>query len=203
VTTPGINIRKLILNYSEADFDRIVDLNVKGTFFFFREVGRVMVEQKSGSIIASSSVRAFTIEPGLAVYGATKAAISLLVKGFAAEVGSYGVRVNAIAPFDHRDAAFRPDQDPSRHLRHLCQTHRHRALGSAAGSRKHGRIPGVRRRELHQRQHAFDRRRLDCDRRSTDRVDAGRVRILRRTRCGFFTRCANEKKPGCPGFSYL
>ena len=34
VTTPGINIRKLILNYSEADFDRIVDLNVKGTFFF-------------------------------------------------------------------------------------------------------------------------------------------------------------------------
>jgi len=98
VTTPGINIRKLILNYSEADFDRIVDLNVKGTFFFFREVGRVMVEQKSGSIIASSSVRAFTIEPGLAVYGATKAAISLLVKGFAAEVGSYGVRVNAIAP---------------------------------------------------------------------------------------------------------
>ena len=62
---------------------------------------------------------------------------------------------------------------------------------------------GVRRRELHQRQHAFDRRRLDCDRRSTDRVDAGRVRILRRARCGFFTRCANEKKPGCPGFSDL
>jgi len=98
VTTPGINIRKLLLNYSEAEFDRILDLNVKGTFFFLREVGRVMVAQKSGSIIASSSIRAFTIEPGLAVYGATKAAISLLVKGFAAEVGGYGVRVNAIAP---------------------------------------------------------------------------------------------------------
>jgi NAD(P)-dependent dehydrogenase (short-subunit alcohol dehydrogenase family) len=98
VTTPGVNIRKLVLNYSEADFDRIVDLNVKGTFLFFREVGRVMVEQKSGSIIASSSIRAFTVEPGLAVYGATKAAISLLVKGFAAEMGPHGVRVNAIAP---------------------------------------------------------------------------------------------------------
>jgi NAD(P)-dependent dehydrogenase (short-subunit alcohol dehydrogenase family) len=98
VTTPGINIRKLVLNYSEAEFDRILDLNVKGTFFFLREVGRIMVAQKSGSIIASSSIRAFTIEPGLAVYGATKAAISLLVKGFAAEVGGYGVRVNAIAP---------------------------------------------------------------------------------------------------------
>ncbi len=98
VTTPGINIRKLLLNYSEAEFDRILDLNIKGTFFFLREVGRVMVAQKRGSIIASSSIRAFTIEPGLAVYGATKAAISLLVKGFAAEVGGYGVRVNAIAP---------------------------------------------------------------------------------------------------------
>jgi NAD(P)-dependent dehydrogenase (short-subunit alcohol dehydrogenase family) len=98
VTTPGVNIRKLVLNYSEAEFDRIFDLNVKGTFLFFREVGRVMTEQKSGSIIASSSVRAFTIEPGLAVYGATKAAISLLVKGFAAEMGPHGVRVNAIAP---------------------------------------------------------------------------------------------------------
>jgi len=98
VTTPGINIRKLVLNYSEDEFDRIVDLNLKGTFFFFREVGRVMVEQRGGSIIASSSVRATTIEPGLAVYGATKAAISLLVKGFAAEVGAHGVRVNAIAP---------------------------------------------------------------------------------------------------------
>jgi NAD(P)-dependent dehydrogenase (short-subunit alcohol dehydrogenase family) len=98
VTTPGVNIRKLVLDYSSADFDRIVDLNVKGTFFFLREVGRIMVAQKAGSIIASSSIRAFTIEPGLAVYGATKAAISLLVKGFAAEVGGSGVRVNAIAP---------------------------------------------------------------------------------------------------------
>ena len=98
VTTPWINIRKLVLNYSEADFDRIFDLNVKGTFLFFREVGRVMARQKSGSIIATSSVRASTIEPGLAVYGATKSAISLLVKGFAAEMGAHGVRVNAIAP---------------------------------------------------------------------------------------------------------
>ena len=57
-----------------------------------------MIEQGKGSIIACSSVRAVTIEPGLAVYGSTKAAISLLVKGFASEVGRFGVRVNAIAP---------------------------------------------------------------------------------------------------------
>ncbi|HXF79550.1 MAG TPA: SDR family oxidoreductase [Usitatibacter sp.] len=98
VTTPGINIRKLVFDYTEEEFDRIVALNLKGTFFFFQEVGRVMVGQKGGSIIASSSIRATTIEPGLAIYGATKAAISLLVKGFASEVGRHGVRVNAIAP---------------------------------------------------------------------------------------------------------
>ncbi|MBV8030715.1 MAG: SDR family oxidoreductase [Betaproteobacteria bacterium] len=98
VTTPGINIRKRVFDYTEAEFDKVVALNLKGTFHFFREVGRVMVEQRRGSLIASSSVRATTIEPGLAVYGATKAAISLLVKGFAAEVGGHGVRVNAIAP---------------------------------------------------------------------------------------------------------
>lgn len=57
-----------------------------------------MVAQKAGSIIACSSVRAMTIEPGLGVYGSTNAAIGLLVKGFASEVGRAGVRVNAIAP---------------------------------------------------------------------------------------------------------
>jgi NAD(P)-dependent dehydrogenase (short-subunit alcohol dehydrogenase family) len=98
VTTPGINIRKRVVDYEEAEFDRVVDLNLKGTFFFFRALGRVMAEQRAGSIIACSSIRASTIEPGLAVYGATKAAISLLVKGFAAEMGGFGVRVNAVAP---------------------------------------------------------------------------------------------------------
>ena len=98
VTTPGLNIRKTILDYTEADLDRVINLNIKGTVWFFQAFGRIMTEQKSGSIIACSSVRAVTIEPGLAVYGSTKAAIGLLVKGFASEVGRFGVRVNAIAP---------------------------------------------------------------------------------------------------------
>ena len=98
VTTPGLNIRKTILDYTEADLDRVIDLNIKGTVFFFQAFGRIMVEQKRGSLIACSSVRAVTIEPGLAVYGSTKAAIGLLVQGFASEVGRFGVRVNAIAP---------------------------------------------------------------------------------------------------------
>ena len=98
VTTPGINIRKTILDYSEEDLDRVINLNVKGTVWFFQAFGRIMTEQRGGSLIACSSIRAVTIEPGLAVYGSTKAAIGLLVKGFASEVGRFGVRVNAVAP---------------------------------------------------------------------------------------------------------
>jgi NAD(P)-dependent dehydrogenase (short-subunit alcohol dehydrogenase family) len=98
VTTPGLNIRKTILDYTEEDLDRVLNLNVKGTVWFFQAFGRIMVAQKGGSIIACSSVRAVTIEPGLGVYGSTKAAIGLLVKGLASEVGHAGVRVNAIAP---------------------------------------------------------------------------------------------------------
>ncbi|WP_439409307.1 SDR family NAD(P)-dependent oxidoreductase [Bradyrhizobium sp. DASA03076] len=98
VTTPGLNIRKTILDYTEEDLDRVLNLNIKGTVWFFQAFGRIMVEQKGGSIIACSSVRAVTIEPGLGIYGSTKAAIGLLVKGFASEVGDAGVRVNAIAP---------------------------------------------------------------------------------------------------------
>jgi NAD(P)-dependent dehydrogenase (short-subunit alcohol dehydrogenase family) len=98
VTTPGLNIRKTILDYTEEDLDRVINLNIKGTVWFFQSFGRIMVEQKGGSLIACSSMRAVTIEPGLGVYGSTKAAIGLLVKGFASEVGHAGVRVNAIAP---------------------------------------------------------------------------------------------------------
>jgi NAD(P)-dependent dehydrogenase (short-subunit alcohol dehydrogenase family) len=98
VTTPGLNIRKTILDYTAEDLDRVINLNVKGTVWFFQAFGRIMMQQKGGSIVACSSVRAVTVEPGLAVYGSTKAAIGLLVKGFASEVGRHGVRVNAIAP---------------------------------------------------------------------------------------------------------
>jgi NAD(P)-dependent dehydrogenase (short-subunit alcohol dehydrogenase family) len=108
VTTPGLNIRKTILDYTEEDLDRVINLNVKGTVRFFQAFGRIMTTQQGGSIIACSSVRAVTIEPGLAVYGSTKAAISLLVKGFASEVGRFGVRVNAIAPSITETALTRP-----------------------------------------------------------------------------------------------
>jgi NAD(P)-dependent dehydrogenase (short-subunit alcohol dehydrogenase family) len=98
VTTPAVHVRKLMCDYTDEEYDRVADLNLRGTFLFLRAFGRMMGRQRSGSLIASSSVRATTLEPGLAIYGATKAGIIQMVRGLASEIGPLGVRVNAIVP---------------------------------------------------------------------------------------------------------
>jgi len=98
VTTPGTNVRKPLNNYRDEDFDRVVELNLKGTFRVLRHAGRIMAEQRRGSIIAFSSIRSQVVEPGQGVYAATKAGIVQLVRALASELGPCGVRVNAIAP---------------------------------------------------------------------------------------------------------
>jgi NAD(P)-dependent dehydrogenase (short-subunit alcohol dehydrogenase family) len=98
VTTPAVHIRKPFLDYSDEEYDRIANLNLRGVFLFLRTFGRIMRDQGRGSLIATSSMRAMTLEPGLAIYGATKAGIIQLVRGLACELGPAGVRVNAIVP---------------------------------------------------------------------------------------------------------
>jgi NAD(P)-dependent dehydrogenase (short-subunit alcohol dehydrogenase family) len=98
VSMPSINVRKPLLEISDEEFDRVVGLNLKGTFHVIREFGRGMAERGSGSIIAFSSIRAQTVEPGQGVYAATKAGTVQMLRALAAELGSRGVRVNAIAP---------------------------------------------------------------------------------------------------------
>ena len=98
VCTPSINVRKKLLQYSEEEFDRVVALNLRGSFNVLRAAGRIMSAQGKGSIILFSSIRSLVVEPGQAVYAATKAGIVQLVRTAAAEVGPSGVRVNAVAP---------------------------------------------------------------------------------------------------------
>jgi len=98
VCTPAINVRKKILDYSDDEFDRVVRLNLKGTFNVLRAAGRVMTARKSGSIVIFSSIRSQVVEPGQSVYAMTKAGVVQLVRTAAAEFGPSGVRVNAIGP---------------------------------------------------------------------------------------------------------
>jgi NAD(P)-dependent dehydrogenase (short-subunit alcohol dehydrogenase family) len=98
VCTPSINVRKRLLEYTEADFDKVVSLNLKGSFFAMQAAGKRMNEQGSGSIILFSSIRSQVVEPGQGVYAATKAGTLQMVRALAAELGERNVRVNAIAP---------------------------------------------------------------------------------------------------------
>jgi NAD(P)-dependent dehydrogenase (short-subunit alcohol dehydrogenase family) len=98
VSTPSINVRKPLLEITDEEFDWVIDLNLKGTFRLIREFGRVMAERGSGSIIAFSSIRAQTVEPGQGVYAATKAGTVQMLRALAAELGTSGVRVNTVAP---------------------------------------------------------------------------------------------------------
>ena len=98
VSTPGVNVRKPMLQITDEEFDRVIDVNLKGTFRLIRAAGESMAERGKGSIIAFSSIRSVTVEPGQGVYAATKAGIVQLLRAFAAEMGPRGVRANAIAP---------------------------------------------------------------------------------------------------------
>jgi NAD(P)-dependent dehydrogenase (short-subunit alcohol dehydrogenase family) len=98
VSTPSINVRKPVLEITDEEFDRVVDLNLKGTFRLIREFGGGMADRGSGSIIAFSSIRAQVVEPGQGVYAATKSGTVQMLRALAAELGPQGVRVNTIAP---------------------------------------------------------------------------------------------------------
>jgi NAD(P)-dependent dehydrogenase (short-subunit alcohol dehydrogenase family) len=98
VCTPGINVRKKLLDYTEDEFDRVVRVNLKGSFNVVRAAGRRMIARQRGSIVVLSSIRSLVVEPGQAIYSMTKAGLVQLVRGAACEFGSYGVRVNALGP---------------------------------------------------------------------------------------------------------
>jgi NAD(P)-dependent dehydrogenase (short-subunit alcohol dehydrogenase family) len=98
VLTPAVNVRKALLDYSDEEFDRVMNLNLKSTFMVLQEFGRSMANDGGGTIAVFTSIRSTVVEPGQGVYAATKAGVMQLVATLAAELGPAGVRVNAIAP---------------------------------------------------------------------------------------------------------
>jgi NAD(P)-dependent dehydrogenase (short-subunit alcohol dehydrogenase family) len=98
VSTPSINVRKPLIDISEEEFERVINLNLKGTFFLMKAVGRRMASQGNGSIIVFSSIRSQVVEPGQGIYAATKSGTVQMMRALAAELAPNGVRVNAIAP---------------------------------------------------------------------------------------------------------
>jgi NAD(P)-dependent dehydrogenase (short-subunit alcohol dehydrogenase family) len=98
VFTPATNVRKRLVDYTPADIDAIIALNMRAVFDLVSAFGAGMVQQGRGSLIGLTSIRAMTVEPGQAAYAATKAAVVQLMRTAAAEFGPYGVRANTVAP---------------------------------------------------------------------------------------------------------
>ena len=98
VCTPSINVRKPLLDITPDEFDRVITINLKGSFLAMQAAGRRMAAQGKGSIVLFSSIRSQVVEPGQGVYAATKAGTLQMIRTVAAELGPRGVRANAVAP---------------------------------------------------------------------------------------------------------
>ena len=98
VNNAGVTRDTLIARMSDDDWETVIDTNLRGTFNTARAVSRKMLRRRGGSIVNLSSVVGIHGNPGQANYAASKAGIIGLTKALARELGSRGVRVNAIAP---------------------------------------------------------------------------------------------------------
>jgi 3-oxoacyl-[acyl-carrier protein] reductase len=98
VNNAGITKDGLLMRMSEADWDAVLDINLKGTFLFTKALVRSFLKQRSGRIVNIASVIGLIGNAGQCNYGASKAGVIGFTKSCAREVASRGITVNAIAP---------------------------------------------------------------------------------------------------------
>ena len=98
VNNAGITKDGLMLRMSEEQWDNVINVNLKSVFNYCHAASTQMMRQRSGSIIAMSSIVGVAGNPGQVNYAASKAGIIGLVKSLSKELGSRNIRVNAIAP---------------------------------------------------------------------------------------------------------
>ena len=121
VNNAGIDIIKPAVDYTEAEWDQILDINLKGYFLCAQAVGRQMIRQRRGSIVMNSSIAGSIGVKWLVPYASAKGGVNQLTRTLAVEWAKDGVRVNVFAPgyFENvmQGAENIHNEDKERHIR--------------------------------------------------------------------------------------
>ncbi|MEY3921949.1 MAG: hypothetical protein RL634_1710 [Bacteroidota bacterium] len=99
IANAGITLFGNFSDYPVADFERVMDVNLRGTFYLAQFASNQMIKQgNGGSLLFTSSVTGHQAHKNLAAYSMTKAGIEMLAKNLVSEISEYGINVNCIAP---------------------------------------------------------------------------------------------------------
>lgn len=99
IANAGITLFGDFLDYDPGDFDQVMNVNLRGTFFLAQSAARQMIRQGGGGkLLLMSSVTGVQAHKNLAAYGMTKAAIQMLAKNLVIELSTHKINVNALAP---------------------------------------------------------------------------------------------------------
>jgi 2-deoxy-D-gluconate 3-dehydrogenase len=99
VNNAGVPLKKPALDVTPADWQEVIDVNLKGTFFMSQQMGRHLVKAgKPGCIVSIASTHGLVALAGRSAYGIAKAAVTQMTRMLAIEWAEHGIRVNAVAP---------------------------------------------------------------------------------------------------------
>jgi gluconate 5-dehydrogenase len=98
VNNAGITVRTVLEEFKDDDWERIIDVNLKGAYLVAKAVAVSMIERKSGKIINIGSVQSELGRPGIAPYAASKGGLKMLTKGMAVDWAKHNIQVNGIGP---------------------------------------------------------------------------------------------------------
>ncbi len=140
VLSAGVGGGVPLLELTTDEWDRVVNVNLRGAFVCLRECARAMASSRGGAIVAVTSVSGFLADRTLAHYAASKAGLAQLVRSAARELGTHGIRVNAVAPGTTDTPMFAAHRSSARLSRAgepplPTRARRHRRRGRAGRSR--------------------------------------------------------------------